>query len=162
MTDGLTNKDSDNRTPTVLFIGVVAAVLLLGGVYLLAHYSPAPAKETVKPLAMGAAEQAYAQNIQFTDPKLARAANFLNQEVTFVFGTVSNNGPRAVQQIEISLEFHDLFNQVVLRDTQRLFSPTADPLTPNSSRDFQLSYETMPAQWNHAYPTVHVTGLDLK
>jgi hypothetical protein len=162
MTDGLTNKDSDNRTPTVLLIGVVAAVLLLGGVYLLAHYSPAPAKEAVKPLAMGPAEQAYAQNIQFTDPKLARAANFLNQEVTFVFGTVSNNGPRAVRQIEISLEFHDLFNQVVLRDTQRLFSPAADPLAPNSSRDFQLSYETMPAQWNQAYPTVHVTGLDLK
>ncbi len=67
-----------------------------------------------------------------------------------------------IRQIEITLEFHDVFNQVVLRDKQRLFSPTAVPLAPNDRRDFQLGYETLPAQWNQAYPTIRITGLQLQ
>jgi len=113
-------------------------------------------------LPMGPAEQAYVPQIQFLEPKVARAANFLNQEVTFVFGTVLNNGPRPIRQIEVTLEFHDPFNQVILRDTQRLFGPNAVPLAPNQRRDFQLGYETLPVQWNQAYPTVRITGLQLQ
>jgi len=154
--------DEKSRAPMVLLVGVAAALVLLGVIYLAGRLTPAPAKVIEQPLPMGPAEQAYAQNVQFLEPKVARAANFLNQEVTFVFGTVLNNGPRAVRQIEITLEFHDVFNQVVLRDKLRLFSPTAVPLAPNDRRDFQLSYETLPAQWNQAYPTIRITGLQLQ
>ena len=154
--------DEKSRAPMVLLAGIAAALVLIGVIYLAGRLTPAPAKVVEQPLPMGPAEQAYAQNIQFLEPKVARAANFLNQEVTFVFGTVLNNGPRAVRQIEITLEFHDVFNQVVLRDKLRLFSPTAVPLAPNDRRDFQLSYETLPAQWNQAYPTIRITGLQLQ
>ncbi len=154
--------DEKSRAPMVLLVGIAAALVLLGVIYLVGRLTPAPAKVVEQPLPMGPAEQAYAQNIQFLEPKVARAANFLNQEVTFVFGTVLNNGPRAIRQIEISLEFHDVFNQVVLRDTQRLFSPTAVPFGPNDRHDFQIGYETLPAQWNQAYPTIRITGLQLQ
>jgi hypothetical protein len=154
--------DEKSRAPLVLLIGVVAALILIGIVYGIGRLSPPPAKVSEKPLPMGVAEQAYVQNIQFLEPKVGRAANFLNQEVTFVFGTVLNNGSRAIRQIQVTLEFHDVFNQVVLRDTLRLFSDTAVPLAPNQRRDFQLSYETLPAQWNQAYPTIHITGLQLQ
>lgn len=156
------NGESQTRMPIVLLVGAAAVLLLIGGFYLVAHFVPAPPEAVVQPLPMGAAEQAYAPQIQFLDPKLARAANFLNQEVTFVFGTVLNNGSRRLRQVEITLEFHDVFNQVVLRDKQRLFSPTAPPLAPNERRDFQLGYETLPAQWNQTYPTIHITGLSLE
>lgn len=154
--------DEKSRAPVVLVIGVVAALVLIGVFYLIGRLTPAPATVVEQPLPMGASEQAYVQNIQFLEPKVGRAANFLNQEVTFVFGTVLNNGPRGIRQIEITLEFHDVFNQVVLRDKQRLFSPTAVPLAPNGQRDFQLGYETLPVQWNQAYPTVRITGLQLQ
>ena len=154
--------DEKSRTPVVLLIGVAATLALIGVFYLAARLTPAPPKVVEQPLPMGAAEEAYAPQIQFLEPKVARAANFLNQEVTFVFGTVLNNGTRPIRQIEITLEFHDVFNQVVLRDKQRLFSPTAVPLVPNQQRDFQLGYETLPAQWNQAYPTIRITGLQLQ
>ena len=156
------NEEPKSRAPMVLLVGAAAALLLIGVIYLVGRLTPAPAKVVEQPLPMGSAEQAYAQQIQFLEPKVARAANFLNQEVTFVFGTVLNNGPRAIRQIEVTLEFHDVFNQVVLRDKQRLFSPTAVPLAPNDRRDFQLGYETLPAQWNQAYPTIRITGLQLQ
>jgi hypothetical protein len=92
---------------------------------------------------------------------MSLAANFLNQEVTFVFGTLENGGNRRIKQIEITLEFHDPFNQVVLRDAQRLFLPTAVPLGAGQQRDFQVGYEHISAQWNNGYPSIRVTGLDL-
>jgi hypothetical protein len=143
-------------------VGAAALLLVLGGVYLVNRVTPAPAVPVEQPLPMGAAEQEYVQHVQFLEPKVGRAANFLNQEVTFVFGTVLNNGSRPIKQIEISLEFHDIFNQVVLRDKQRLFGDNAVPLVPNAQRDFQMGYETMPVQWNQAYPTVKITGLALE
>jgi hypothetical protein len=160
--DQVMGEEEKSRAPLVLLVGVGAALLLIGIFYLVARLTPTPAKTVEQPLPMGPAEQAYAQQIQFLEPKVARAANFLNQEVTFVFGTVLNNGPRPIRQIEVTLEFHDVFNQVVLRDKQRLFSPTAVPLAPHDRRDFQLGYETLPVQWNQAYPTIHITGLLLQ
>ncbi|MGH9679024.1 MAG: hypothetical protein ACRD4Y_03670, partial [Candidatus Acidiferrales bacterium] len=103
-----------------------------------------------------------AQNIHFLEPKMGRAANFLNQEVTFIFGTLENGGNREVKQIEITLEFHDPFNQVILRDRQRLFLPNAPPLLPGQQRDFQVSYEHIPPQWNNGYPSIRITGLLFK
>jgi hypothetical protein len=156
------SEESGGRGPVVLLVGVVVLVLLIGGAYVVDRLTPAPVKPPEEVLPMGPAEQAYAPQIQFLEPKVARAANFLNQEITFVFGTVMNNGSRSVRQVEIMLEFHDVFNQVVLRDKQRLFSPTAVPFAPNDKRDFQLGYETLPAQWNQAYPTIQITGLALQ
>jgi hypothetical protein len=156
------SEESNRRGPVVLLVGAVAMTLIIGGLYVAARLTPAPAPAVEAPLPMGATEQAYIPQIQFLEPKVARASNFLNQTVTLVFGTVQNNGSRGVKQIEITLEFHDVFNQVVLRDKQRLFTPTAVPLAPNDQRDFQLSYETLPAQWNQAYPTIRITGLQLQ
>jgi hypothetical protein len=154
--------EEKSRAPIVLLVGAGAALLLIGIFYLVGRLTPAPTKAVEQPLPMGSAEQAYVPQIEFLEPKVARAANFLNQEVTFVFGTVLNDGSRPIRQIELTLEFHDVFNQVVLRDKQRLFGPNAVPLPPHERRDFQLGYETLPAQWNQAYPTIHITGLLLQ
>ena len=117
------------------------------------------ADEEDKPLQVGPDEQAYTSQIHLTDPKMSRAANFLNQEVTYIFGAVQNGGNRKVKQIEIMLEFHDPFNQVVLRDRQRLFLPTAPPMSPGDQRDFQVPYEHISAEWNNVYPTIRVSAV---
>ena len=151
-----------SRLPIAFLIGIVIVAVLVTGAVLYSRYATPAGAEIDKPLPMGPSELAYAPQIHFLDPKMSRAANFLNQEVTFVFGTVENGGNRKVQQIEITLEFHDPFNQVVLRDTQRLFLPNASPMLPGQQRDFQVGYEHISAQWNNGYPTIRVTGLSFK
>ena len=151
-----------SRLPVAFVAGLVIVTILIGAAVLLSRYSSPSGPEALRPLPMGPPEQAYAPQIHFLEPKMSRAANFLNQEVTFVFGTVLNNGSRPIRQIEVTLEFHDPFNQVVLRDKQRLFGPNAVPLAPHDRRDFQLGYETLPVQWNQAYPTMTITGLQLQ
>ena len=149
-----------SRLPVAFLAGLVIVTLLIGGAVLLSRFSSPAGPDTVKPLPMGPFEQGYAPQIHFLEPKMSRAANFLNQEVTFMFGTIENGGKRRIRQIEITLEFHDPFNQVVLRDTQRLFPPNAPPLAPGQRRDFQIGYESISAQWNNVYPSIRVTGLD--
>src|SRR5216684_1171740 len=151
-----------SRLPAAFGAGLVIVTLLIGAAVLLSRYSAPGGPVEDKPLPMGPEEQAYAPQIHFLEPKMSRAANFLNQEVTFVFGTVENGGQQQVRQIEVTLEFHDVFNQVVLRDKQRLFLPHAAPLGPRERRDFLLGYEHISAEWNQTYPTLHITGLDLK
>ena len=149
-----------SRLPVAFGAGIAVVALLIGIALVISHYSSSADSTVQKPLPWGASEQAYAPQIQFTEPKMSRAANFLNQEVTFIFGTVQNNGNKKIQQIEVTLEFHDVFNQVVLRDKERLFVNTAPPFQPGDQRDFQLSFESVPEQWNMVYPTVRITGLD--
>jgi hypothetical protein len=151
-----------SRLPIAFLVGIVIVTVLVTGAVLYSRYATPAGAEIDKPLPMGPAELAYAPQIHFLEPKMSRAANFLNQEVTFVFGTVENGGDRKVKQIEIALEFHDPFNQVVLRDTQRLFLPNASPMLPGQQRDFQVGYEHISAQWNNGYPTIRVTGLSFK
>ena len=151
-----------SRLPVAFLVGIAIVAVLVTGAVLYSRYAVPDESQIEKPLPMGPAEQVYAQQIQFLEPKMSRAANFLNQEVTFVFGTVQNGGDRKVKQIEIMLEFHDPFKQVVLRDTQRLFLPTAPPMLPGQQRDFQVGYEHLPAQWDNGYPSIRVTGLSFK
>ena len=133
-----------SRLPVAFLVGIAIVAVLVGGAVLYSRYSTPDDSQVEKPLPMGPSELAYAPQIHFLEPKMSRAANFLNQEVTFVFGTVQNAGDRKVKQIEIILEFHDPFNQVVLRDTQRLFLPNATPMLPGQQRDFQVGYEHLP------------------
>jgi hypothetical protein len=159
--DPVIPSEERSHLPMAFLAGLVIVSLLVGGAVLLGRYSTPAGPRVEKPLPMGPSEQAYAQQIHFLEPKMSRAANFLNQEVTFVFGTLENGGNRRIRQIEITLEFHDPFNQVALRDKQRLFTPNEAPLGPGQQHDFQVGYESMPATWNNVYPTIRVTGLDL-
>ncbi|HYB62359.1 MAG TPA: FxLYD domain-containing protein [Methylomirabilota bacterium] len=154
--------EKKRQMPIAFLLGVVIIALLVVGVVLYSRHASSAAGAKPQRLPMGPQEQAYVANIKFTDPKMSRASNFLNQEVTFIFGTVENDGPRPIRQIEVTIEFHDEFNQVVLRDTQRLLAPESDAIGPGQQRDFQLSYEHISDQWNVQYPTMKITGLDLK
>ena len=151
-----------SRLPVAFLIGIVIVGLLVGAALLYSRYSSSSDSAVEKPLPMGIEEQSYAPNIHFLEPKMSRAANFLNQEVTYVFFTVENAGTRRVQNIEVTVEFHDPFNQVILRDKQRLFLPTAPPFQPGQQRDVQIPYEHIPPQWNNAFPSVVVSGLSFK
>jgi hypothetical protein len=94
---------------------------------------------------------------------MSQATNFLNQEFTYVAGTVTNSGPRAVRALDVVLEFHDPFNQLVLRDPQRVITADEQSLKPAESRNFQVTLGAhLPVEWNRQYPVVRVTGLVLK
>jgi hypothetical protein len=151
-----------SRFPAAFLIGAAVVALVVAGLYFYTEHNRGTPVLAPALLPMGAAEQAYAPQIRFTEWRPMRAANFLNQEVIYLFGTVTNNGNRSVREIQVQLEFKDVFNQVVLRDTVRVLGSHAPPLPPGDSRDLQLTYEHIAADWNQATPALRVTGLLLE
>ena len=150
------------RFPLAFLLGILVVAILFGGFLLLTRHMRSPAQAAAVKLPFGPAEQAYAARIHFTDIQMARATNFLKQEFTYVAGTISNDGVQTVRAMEVAVEFHDDLNQVILRDREVVMPPNGDPLPAGQRRDFQITLEHIPAEWNHQYPSISVTGLILE
>jgi hypothetical protein len=139
----------------------VAAVLVI----LLAFFawpgrqSPPGAAPQPSHLLFGPAEQAYAPKVQIETAPLTRAENFLHQEVTTLSGELVNKGDRTLRGIEITIEFFDSMNQIVLREQRIALPPAAPPLAPGEPRSFEVSFEHISSSWNMQQPRVRVTGL---
>jgi len=148
-----------SRFPAAFVAGAIVVLLLLGGIVLLTRWTQPHGSAAAIVFPFGAAEQAYAEHIHFNDIQMARATNFLNQEFTYVAGTISNDGARTLRGLEILLEFHDPFKQVILREKQQLVGPGTRPLEGGERRAFQVTLEHVPAEWDQQYPSIRVTGL---
>ena len=145
--------------PLAFLAGVVVMLLMLGGIYLMTRESRPAGPVVEEHLPMDDAARAYAERIRFTELTVGRAANFLNQEVTFVFGTVTNEGAKTVRGLEVELDFRDLLNQIALRETRIVVGGPIAPLAPGEKREFQLTVESVPAGWNQAVPGITIRGL---
>jgi hypothetical protein len=155
------DREPSTQFPIAFAAGAVVVLLLLGGLVLLSRGSHPNGAGTAVKLPFGPTEQAYAQHIHFNDIHMAKANNFLNQEFTYVTGTLSNDGARTIRALDVTLEFHDPFNQVILRENESLIGPKDQPLGGGQRRDFRITLEHVPPEWNQQYPSIRVTGLIL-
>jgi hypothetical protein len=144
-----------------LLAGLAVVLVLAGIVYLLSRSDSTSSPQKVA-LPMGSAEQAYAGQVTFSDFELSRAENFLKQQVTYIVGIESNNGARNIVAMDVTLEFHDIPQNAILRETQRIISADGSPLAAGAKRQFQLSFENIPDEWDRRPPTFVITGLQLQ
>jgi hypothetical protein len=144
--------------PVAFLVGAAIVALLIAGVFFLTRNAQ-PGSAGVAALPMGPQEQSYTAKIHFADFQMGRAQNLLNQESTYIGGTVVNDGDRVVRDIEVTVEFHDAMKQVVLRETRRLMGSYGAPLAAGASREFQFTFEHVPVDWNVQVPSIRVTGL---
>src|ERR1700679_1720122 len=151
------------RFPIAFLAGAIVMALLFGGFYLLTRILGSHGPAAAVKLPFAAPEQAYAERIHFTDLHMSRSTNMIKQEFTYVTGTVSNDGVQSIRAMEVTVEFRDSLNQVILRDSQFVIAPSGDPaLNAGLSREFQLTLEHVPAEWNQEYPSIRVSGLVLQ
>ncbi|HUJ32666.1 MAG TPA: FxLYD domain-containing protein [Candidatus Acidoferrum sp.] len=158
-----TQRDQASRFPATFVVGLVVVFVLAACAVLLSKYSHSRQVATAAAkLPFGRVEQAYAPSVHFDNIQMARATNLLNQQFTYVAGTLSNTGTRSIAGLAVTLEFYDPFKQTVLRDTEQLISRTGPPLGPGQQRDFQITLERVPAEWNQQYPSFRIIGLVLQ
>ena len=151
------------RFPVAFLAGAIVMALLFGGFYLLTRILGSHGPAVAEKLPLGAAEQTYAERIHFSDLHMSRSTNMIKQEFTYVTGIMSNDGVQTIRGMQVTVEFRDALNQVVLRDSQFVITPSADPpLNAGLSTPFQLTLEHVPAEWNQEYPSIRVTGLILQ
>lgn len=153
--------EEKSRFPAAFAAGAGVVLLLLCGVWLLTR-TAGPARPGSQKLPFGVAEQAYAGQIHFQSGEMSHATNFLDQEFIYVEGSMSNDGVRKVRGLEVTFEFRDALEQVILRDTQRLIEPGSEGLAGGKQRDFRVTFEHIPSAWTQQYPSIHVSGLVLE
>ena len=158
-TVGVEKKD---RMPAAFAAGLAIVLILFGAFFLLVRFTERGSHQQTEHFPFGLQEQAYAQRVHIDDIQMAQATNFLNQEFTYVGGTISNDGVEDLRGLEVAIEFKDPFNQVVLRETEQLISHKASPLEAGQKRDFQVTLEHIPAEWNRQYPKIQIIGLLLR
>jgi len=157
----ISQREQRSQFPLAFAAGAVVVLLLLGGLILLSRGSHPSGAGAAAKLPFGPTEQAYSEHIHFKDIQMAKANNFLNQEFTYIAGTLWNDGAHTIRALEVTLEFHDPFNQVILRENASVVGPK-DPVVPGGQRrDFQITLEHVPVEWNQQYPSIRVTGLIL-
>lgn len=150
-------------------IGLLAVVVVIAIVVITGRKGP-----QVQPSGP-APEAAYAGNLAISDLRLSQAENFAGGTVTYLEGQIANNGMQAVTAATVEVVFRDSLGQVVLREPQPLkvlhermgaymdVEPlSADPLGPNAVKEFRLTFEHIPADWNRGYPELRITSLTLK
>jgi hypothetical protein len=146
----------DRGASTLVLVLIVAAALVLGlSGFLYYRHSVTPAKASVNfHPPMTAEEKAYLSSIEISDPRMSAADNFLGDTVTYLDAKVMNKGMRGVQRLDLRLEFLDTLNQVVLREVAHPVTRRTAPLKAGEAREFRVSFEHMPADWNQAPPRV--------
>ena len=159
-------EEKHSRFPTALLAGMFVVGMLVLALYWLTKPGPQGAAGSAeRRLALGEAEKSYAEFIHISDLRMSRATNLVKQEFTYINGVLANDGNRVIRDIEVLTEFHDQFNQVVLREIQRPFGSViraGAPLLAGERREFQLTFEHVPQGWNQQYPSIRVSGLVLE
>lgn len=151
-------------SPVAISVAAIAILAVAAGLWFLfeplqSRKAP-PAAENAE-LKMSTTEQEYTKNIEIGNITLSRAENFLHQEVTIVSGEVHNGGTEPVSALRLTTEFYDELNQVVLRETRGVLGSPQPALAPGERREFEISFEHVPASWNMQQPLVRVSYLRL-
>ena len=110
------------------------------------------------------AARTYASQIEITDLLPSKWANMLGQEVVYLDGRLTNNGDRNIAALDLTIEFQDMYGQMVRRETYRAIgaigaASQAPALAPNQSHTFRAAFERVPPTWNQTTPAVRITGL---
>jgi len=158
-----THEQPESRLRPIL-IGLVIVGVVVGLIVL--AFRGEQKKPTAPP--------AYAANLKFSDLRTSAAENFVGHTISYLDGTVTNAGDKTVAHAIVEVTFRDDMGQVAQREELPLhilltggpYDDAVDlsysPLAPRQSTPFRLTFESISAQWNHAYPDLRITEVTLK
>ncbi len=157
-------KPERDSTSRAVMLGVVFVLIAMAAAALFLRSHP-PKPKPVDP---------YAAKINLSNIKMSTAQNFVGAQVTYIDGTMTNNGDHVVTRVIAHVVFRDSMSQLAQVDDVPLRAlqttgPYPDavdlsalPLAPGLSQQFRITFEHVSTEWNGAYPEIAVTDVTLK
>jgi hypothetical protein len=154
-------RDTSKRT---ILVAIAVVVVITGIIALILREAPRA----------NSGPPPYAANLKFSDLKMSQAQNFVGATVTYIDGTLTNAGDKALTHAVVQVTFKDLYNQIAQIETVPVkvlqtggpYLDTVDlsvaPLAPGQSKPFRLTFEHLSGQWNQAYPDLQITDVTVK
>ena len=157
---------------TWLPVAVASAIVIaaVGGLFL--FYQHGKGSPTVTPIS--AVADPYAANLTIGKLAMSESSNLSGGKVTYLDGHITNEGNRTVTGIAVQVLFRDAAHEVAENETQalriiRTRDPEVDleplsaaPLKPGDAADFRLVFDTVPDQWDGAFPDMRMIHVDTK
>jgi hypothetical protein len=146
----------------------LVAVIVVGMVVFAGRKKPEAAPVTLQPA------DGYSASLPLTDFAMSEAGNLSGGKLTYLDGRVRNAGGKTVTGATVQVVFQNDEGLAPQIDTVpltliRMKEPyidtepmAADPLKPGDEREFRLTFETVPDNWNSQMPEVRVVGTDLR
>ena len=127
---------------------------------------------TVTPIS--ATADPYAANLTIANLAMSESSNLSGGKVTYLDGHITNSGSGIVIGITVQVLFRDAAHEVAQNETQalriiRTRDPYVDveplsaaPLKPGEAEDFRLVFDTVPDQWDGAFPDIRIIRVNTK
>jgi hypothetical protein len=165
-----TPKPSESGSNPVVAWVVAGLVVLLAiaGLLLATHKKASVQGNTAQPLA------AYAANLPLSQLAMSESENISGGKYTYIDGHIRNTGDQTVSGITVQVLFRNDVQLPPQIETQslaliRTHEPyidtqpvSASPLKPGDDREFRLTFETIPGNWNYQMPEIHVVQVATK
>ena len=150
--------------------GVAALIVLVvvGSLAIFGWKKPVPAPNTLQP------ENAYAASLPLTQFEMSESTNLTGGKQTYLDGKIGNTGGRTVTAVTVQVVFQNdvelapQIDTVPLRlirvkepyiDTEAV---SAEPIKPGDDREFRLTFDSIPDNWNQQMPEVRVIRVGLR
>jgi hypothetical protein len=149
-------------------VAALIVVALVGALVFLGRKKPAAAPNTLQPAA------AYAANLPLSQFAMSESENLTGGKQTYLDGHIANTGDRTVTAVTVQVVFRndeDLAPQIdtlplmLIRMKQPYIDTepvSAAPIKPGDDREFRLTFETVPENWNLQMPEVLVIHAGLR
>jgi uncharacterized protein DUF2393 len=113
----------------------------------------------------------YAAHMAIRNVQISQATNFAGDQLTYVDGTVANQGDRTVAAVNVQVFFANddgeppqtkLAPVMLIRARQPYVDTepvNAAPLKPGDSREFRLIFDDVSTLWNQQIPKVQIASV---
>lgn len=157
---------TEERDNSRIIIAVAVTVVI--GLVLAAAFLLREPPRQIKP------PSPYIAKLKLSDFKMSAAQNFIGATVSYVDGTITNTGDRTVTHVVVEVNFEDSMGQLAQREDLPLrvvrsngayeepVDLSAAPLAPGQSEPYRLTFDSISAQWNHQYPDITITDVNVK
>jgi hypothetical protein len=150
------SKPEESQFPIPLVVGAIVVALGLGA---WAVYDYWARQHPAAPPVLTAEAKAYVRNLQLSEVEMKAAESYMKQKVVEILGKIANNGPRAVNVVEINCVFYDVYGQVVLRERVAIVGRRTGALVPGNKKNFRLAFDNIPESWNQALPQLVIAQI---
>jgi len=149
-------------------VAALIVVVLVSALVFLGRKKPEAAPSTLQPA------DAYAANLPLSQFAMSESANLSGGKQTYLDGHIGNSGDRTVTAVTVQVVFRndeDLAPQIdtVPLTLIRMKEPYIDtepvsaaPIKPGDDREFRLTFETVPENWNLLMPEARVIHAGLR
>jgi hypothetical protein len=155
--------------PIVAWVVAGLVVLLaIGTLLLVTHKKASTPGNVIQSL------DAYAANLPLSQAAMSESENISGGKYTYIDGHIRNTGNQTVNGITVQVLFRNDVQLPPQIETQsvaliRTHEPyidtqpiSASPLKPGDDREFRLTFETIPGNWNYQMPEIHIIQVTTK